>query len=683
MKIKDLARWRLPLAFVIAPLLGLAACDQVKRAADKIEKSLAPAAASGPAPLSSVAPAARALAGKVQPEALRAATLAPDPVLFVPGDVIVGAKVQDKVLEMAPPKVAAQLRAQFALGGPPPQIDADLQRRATEAAVADATKGAHTVLDRLGVDATVSAGAGGMLKIDLNPEKASPTQLSTAPPSSSAPSSNTPSSSASSSAPAPAAPQLAQDNGLKCPKGVTEAQLNADLALKTQCAIERLNAAHQFQYVEKNYVVAVGFDGPFAFTPRAQAAPVGSAAPVVPAAPPPAPESAAPAQADAGLPDDPLLAFQWDFRPRGAGAGQAPGGAGFEDFWTKAHQTGSREVRVAVIDTGIDRKHPDIAASPNIGAGIDLIADPDRAGDGDGVDTDANDEGDHCGAGGADSFHGTHVAGTIGAAVTNDRKGVAGAAWNVTIIPVRAIGRCGGELEDIVNAVRWSAGLAPAQTAAGQLVSNQQPADIINMSISVGIPCPQSLQVAINDAVAHGVLVVVAAGNKAAEAKDYAPGNCANVIAVAANDEKGDLAYYSNYGPEVALMAPGGDVFADADGDGRPDGILSTRTTSADCYDPQTGQPASACYYSYLQGTSMAAPHVAAALALLKAQLHLSGKQLLDALMTRAVTPVGSGQCSVACTKDQADGPISGQAGLCLRSCGRGMLDMAHAAVQP
>ena len=653
MELKALARWRLPLAFALAPLLALSACDQVKNVLDRLDKSITHKEASGPVALSTVALEARAMAGKIQPMDQRAATIAPDPILFVPGDVIVGAKVEDKVMELAPPSMRAALRAQFAVGARPAPIDPDLARRATEAAVSDATRDARTVLDRLGVDATVNAGPGGMLKINLNPEKAAPLQLSASGP--------------SAVPPAPAAPTIAQDTGQKCPKGVTEAQLDADLALKTQCAIERLKSARQFEYVEKNYVISVGSDLP-SLPMRVQDAPLGTtpvAPPAAPAAPAPSTIAASSEAVTMGsLPDDPLYAFQWDLRPRGAGAGNSPGGAGFADFWVKARQTGSRDVRVAIIDTGIDKKHPDFAASANIAPGIDLVADATRSGDGDGVDTNPNDEGDHCAPSTADSFHGSHVAGTIGAAVTNDKKGIASAAWNVTIIPVRAIGRCGGSLEDIVNAVRWSAGLAPAQTASGELITNQTPADVINMSLSVGIPCPESLQAAIDDAVARGTLVVVAAGNKASDAKLYAPGNCANVIAVAANDEKGNLAYYSNFGPNVSVLAPGGDIFADRDNDGRPDGILSTRTTANDCFDPQTGLPAQTCYYSYLQGTSMAAPHVTAALALLKAQLHVSGKQLEDAFMTRALTPIDPNQCGG-------------------HDCGRGMLDMSRAALQP
>jgi serine protease len=682
MKPKGRAKWGLSLVLALAPILALAACDQIKAIADRFEKGMARQEAPGPAPLGTVDIRARAMAGKILSPAAREATLEAAPVMFLPGEVIVGAKVTDKIMAMAPPGQAAALRAQFAAGARPAPIDPALERAATEAAVADATKGARIVLDRLGVDAAVQVNAGGVLTIDLTPPRASPTQLTD-----------------STAAPAPPtpepAPQAVAETNVTCPKGVTAEQLDADLVLKTQCTIERLKAARQFAYVEKNYVIGVEFDRiPWPakkpatpMKPPASPAPAptpqGAAPDPLPQPSTPAPVPAAPPAEAAGLPNDPLLPFQWDLRPRGDGPGQSPGGAGFEDFWIKAKQTGARSVRVAVIDTGIDKAHPDIAASQNIAPGIDLIADPERAGDGDGVDANADDSGDQCGAAAAQSYHGTHVAGTIGAAVTNDRKGVAAAAWNVTIIPIRVIGKCGGELTDIVNAIRWAVALAPAQTASGQLIANPTPADIINMSISVGIPCPASMQAAIDAAVARGALVVVAAGNKAKPVRDYAPANCNNVIAVAANDEAGRLSYYSNFGPGVKVMAPGGDVFQDADGDGRPDGILSTRATAADCFDPQTGLPATNCYYSYLQGTSMAAPHVSAALALLKAQLHVSGKQLEDAFLIRALSPIDPAQCAISCAKNPGDGPLADQPGLCMRRCGQGMLDMTRAAAQP
>jgi serine protease len=364
------------------------------------------------------------------------------------------------------------------------------------------------------------------------------------------------------------------------------------------------------------------------------------------------------------------------------GAGQSAGGAGFIDFW-EAAQIGSRTVRVAVLDTGLDMSHPDIQGSPNIAAGIDLINNPERGGDADGVDADANDAGDRCGTAAENSYHGTHVAGTIGAAVTNDRRGVAGGAWDVTVIPVRVLGRCGGELADIVSGIRWAAGIAPAVNAAGQQIVNRNPADIINMSLSIQAPCPASMQAAIDAAVARNVVVVVAAGNKANQARLYAPANCNNVVVVGANDARGGLSLYSNFGPEIDLLAPGGDMFADSDGDGRPDGVLSTRATTAGCYDPLNSNSTERCYYSFLQGTSMASPHVSAALALLAAQTGLRGRQLEDALFTRAVAPHGANYGEIECARSRNATPIATGSPTCARPSGRGRLDLARAVRTP
>src|SRR5215468_10498565 len=106
----------------------------------------------------------------------------------------------------------------------------------------------------------------------------------------------------------------------------------------------------------------------------------------------------------------------------------------------------------------------------------------------------------------------------IAAAATNDRVGVAGGAWDVTIIPVRVLGKCGGELADIVSGIRWAAGIAPAVAEDGTQITNQNPADIINMSLSIQVACPASMQAAIDAAVARGAVIVVAAGNKAKNA---------------------------------------------------------------------------------------------------------------------------------------------------------------------
>lgn len=383
------------------------------------------------------------------------------------------------------------------------------------------------------------------------------------------------------------------------------------------------------------------------------------------------------------MPNDPLVGMQWHYRARGTGAGQSPGGAGFETYWIQARQVGSRSVRVAVIDTGLDLRHPDIAGSPNVIRGIDMIANPERAGDADGIDADANDAGDRCGSRTTDSYHGTHVAGTIGAVTSNDSRGVAGGAWNVSVIPVRALGRCGGELEDIVNSIRWAAGLGPAIGAGNQEIRNDTPADIINMSLSMGVACPPPMQAAIDAAVARGSVVVVAAGNKANPTRLFAPANCNNVITVAAGDARGGLAFYSNFGPEVDVMAPGGDLFTDSDNDQRPDGVLSTRRSGANCYDPATGEAKPECFYGFEQGTSMATPHVAAALALLQAQSGQRGRALETLFFSRAIARYQGryALCEIDCARNPNATPIPGQAGRCMRDCGQGALDMGLAAV--
>jgi serine protease len=456
----------------------------------------------------------------------------------------------------------------------------------------------------------------------------------------------------------------------RCPRIVTQGQLENDIALATRCAIQRLQASREFEFVEPNYIADPGFSWP----PRERPKTTPQPAPTTPA-----PTTPAPAPRVGGLPNDPLFNLQWHYRPNGTGEGFSPGGAGFATFW-EASQVGSRDVRVAVLDTGLDMSHPDIAGSNNVAPGVDMIANPERGGDGDGIDADANDAGDRCGSVVENSYHGTHVAGTIGAASTNDRIGVAGGAWDVTIVPVRVLGRCGGELADIVSAIRWAAGVAPAISTGGQQIVNPRQADIINMSLTIQAPCPASMQAAIDAATARNVVVVVAAGNKANRASLYAPANCNNVVVVGANDARGGLSFYSNFGPELDILAPGGDVFADSDGDGRPDGVLSTRATTTGCYDPVNQNSTERCYYSFLQGTSMAAPHVSAALALLAAQTGARGRALEDALFTRALSPHPENYAQIECARSRNATPIATGSPTCDRPSGRGRLDLARAA---
>lgn len=637
-------RWSFA-ALALAPLLVLGACDRIGGGVQ--------GAAPGPAPLEQVPLEARALSGAVQPQADIAALLAPEPILVAPGEIIIGARMEQALAETAQEMGLAntvvralRARGEEALAQAPESMREQLRAAAEVKASQAAGEAVRDELSRLGVQAAVNARPGGVLTISLAAANVSSQQ--------------------GLAADATAPPAIEWNEADRCPRIVTQAQLESDVALATRCAIARLQASRQFAYVEANYIASSGFIRPPQRTPPQRQANGASLA-------------AAPEAPRGGVPNDPLLSLQWHYHPRGTGEGHSAGGAGFVSFWRQA-QTGSRAVRVAVIDSGIDLTHPDIAASGNVAAGIDLISNIERAGDGDGVDADAQDAGDRCGAAVENSYHGTAVAGIIGAAASNNRIGVAGGAWSVTVVPVRVLGHCGGELADIVSGIRWAAGLAPAVNAAGAPIDNSNPADIINLSFSLQAPCPASMQAAIDAAVARNAVVVVAAGNKANRAALYAPANCNNVIVVGASDARGELAFYSNFGPELDLLAPGGDMFADADGDGRPDGVLSTRATSAGCYDPLNQNAAERCSYAFVQGASMATPHVSAALALLAAQSGLHGRPLEEALFTRAVSPHQRHFGEVECARSQNAFPLSTGSSTCARPSGRGDLDLARAA---
>lgn len=259
--------------------------------------------------------------------------------------------------------------------------------------------------------------------------------------------------------------------------------------------------------------------------------------------------------------------------------------------------TGSNSTIVAVIDTGI-LNHTDLAGK--IVGGYDFIHDAFVGNDGDGRDNNPADPGDwvtanECGyahSAQPSSWHGTHVAGTI-AAATNNNLGVAGVNWLARILPVRVLGKCGGYTSDIVDGMRWAAGLAVTGVP-----NNANPAKVLNLSLGGSGSCSTSEQNAINAIVAAGSVVVVAAGNDNANAANYTPASCNNVITVAANDRTGDRAFYSNYGSVVEVTAPGGETTVLANG------ILSTLDTG-------TTTPNNSNTYAFYQGTSMATPHVA------------------------------------------------------------------------
>ena len=349
-------------------------------------------------------------------------------------------------------------------------------------------------------------------------------------------------------------------------------------------------------------------------------------------------------------PNDTLYPQQWYYRNYGLGSDQSLGGISLPRVW-QTNTGGGNSVVIAVIDTGILPNHPDIAGSPNLVAGFDMITNTFTANDGDGRDSDPTDPGDaiqpnDCRPGSParpNSWHGTHVAGTIGVGRTDNNVGVAGVNWNVRVQAVRVLGRCGGSTSDINDAIRWAAGLA-----VPGVPTNATPASVINLSLGTppGNPCSASpaSQSAIDDAVNQGVTVIVAAGNDETDAAQVTPASCNNVITVAAGDQRGHLATrYSNFGSTVEIMAPGGEVTRDDDNDGNNDGVLSM---------VQGG-------YARYNGTSMAAPHVAGVAGLLLAQNpNLTPAQVLQRLQQTAIPRTGAH---------------------CAQPCGAGLLSAANA----
>jgi serine protease len=284
--------------------------------------------------------------------------------------------------------------------------------------------------------------------------------------------------------------------------------------------------------------------------------------------------------------------------------------------------TGSDDVIVAAIDTGIVTSHPDLQG--RVVDGYDFIADLATANDGDGRDADPNDPGDSFGGPGLSSFHGTHVAGTI-AATTDNGVGVAGVTFHTRLMPIRAIGVGGGSDFDIAESIRYAAGLA---NISGRTPA--EPADIINMSFSggAGAGASEVIRVAIRDAANAGLVLVAAAGNEGNELRSY-PAAFDEVIAVGAVNLSQLRAAYSNFGSWLSVMAPGGNIGTDFNGDGWADGVLSTGASDAG---------GNLQYqYRFENGTSMAAPHVSGLTALiLAADPHLTAQEVRDILESTA-----------------------------------------------
>jgi serine protease len=286
------------------------------------------------------------------------------------------------------------------------------------------------------------------------------------------------------------------------------------------------------------------------------------------------------------VPNDPLYRFQWHYSQ-----------INLPQAWDL---TAGTDAIVAVIDTGVVLSHPDLQGQWV--AGYDFISNPSNAGDGDGIDANPDDPGDGTDPGGGSSFHGTHIAGTV-AAATNNSVGVAGVAFGAKVMPLRALGRFGGTDYDIEQAVRYAAGLP---NDSGTVPPRR--ADVINLSVG-GPGFSTATQAVYDQARAAGVVIVAAVGNEGSSTPFY-PAAFPSVLGVGAVDIDKARAPYSNFGTAVDVVAPGGNTARDVNGDGKPDGVLSTAASDS------SGTLVND--YAIWQGTSMATPHVVGVLALMK-----------------------------------------------------------------
>ena len=334
-------------------------------------------------------------------------------------------------------------------------------------------------------------------------------------------------------------------------------------------------------------------------------------------------------------PNDTRYAEQWHYQ-------NVTAGMRLPSAWSISTGSG---VTVAVLDTG-RAPHPDLDG--NTVAGYDFVSNATSARDGNGRDSNPNDEGDwvttnQCGSNPAQnsSWHGTHVAGTV-AAVTNNGTGVAGVAFGARIQHLRVLAACGGSLSDIADAIIWASGGSVTGVPA-----NPTPARVINMSLGGSGTCGSTYQNAINSAVGRGSVVVVAAGNSNVNVSNARPANCNNVVAVAASDRNGNRAFYSNFGTLIDVTAPGGDTRV-AGG-----GVLSTLNSGT----TTQGTP----NYAFYQGTSMATPHVAGLVAMMLSRNPALTPAQVETLLKNNARPL-PGTCSGGCGAGLVDATATMQA---------------------
>ncbi|MBK8039541.1 MAG: S8 family serine peptidase [Verrucomicrobiaceae bacterium] len=306
------------------------------------------------------------------------------------------------------------------------------------------------------------------------------------------------------------------------------------------------------------------------------------------------------------LPNDTSFTELWGLHNTGQAGGTADADIDAPEAWDL--QTGSRSVAVGVIDTGIDHSHPDLAANMWVNPGEIAGNGLDDDGNGYVDDTRGWDFVNNDNNPMDDNQHGTHCAGTIGAA-GNDGSGVAGVNWQVSLVGLKFLSGSGsGTTSDAVEAVAYATDLG---------------VDLTSNSWGGG-GFSQALKDVIDEANAEGILFVAAAGNAASDTDtsvNYPSGySSENILAVASTTQADELSGFSNYGAaSVDLGAPGSDIYSTVPGGG----------------------------YGTLSGTSMATPHVAGACALLKAHRStLTASEIKGLLMQSVDTlPALSGKC--------------------------------------
>ncbi len=387
------------------------------------------------------------------------------------------------------------------------------------------------------------------------------------------------------------------------------------------------------------------------------------------------------------------LSGQWYLKPPAATgmAGSAVSSVNAEQAWDIT--TGAAGVVVAVLDTGVRFDHPDlkrVSAGGNLLDGYDFISADSAnvfltANDGDGRDADASDPGDFVTAAekagvatfkdcdvADSSWHGTQTLSLIGAQ-TNNGIGMASVGRNVTVLPVRVIGKCGGFDSDIVAAMRWAAGRPVSGVPA-----NAHPARVINMSLGGVGACGPVYQDAVTEVVAAGAVVVVSAGND--DTAVSSPANCAGVIAVAGLRTDGDKGGISSLGAEIAIAAPSANCPT-----GSPCTYPILAAYNAGKTTPAAEPPEGSYTGSFVVflGTSFSAPLVSGAAALmLSVQPSLTPADIKARLQSSA-RPFPTSGSSITPDPPLCVEPTSTAQVNCYcttTTCGAGMLDV-HAAV--